>query len=61
MMGYGFFGGFHMVFGLLYIAAVVYFFYLLSSMAKSLRTIADNIGRVSGGERTIREDTTKEP
>lgn len=59
MMGYGFFGGFHMIFGLVYIALIIYFFYLLTSIAKSLRTIAGKVGRI-GGDRIDSENTTKE-
>lgn len=36
-------GGFGIVFGLVYLGAVVYFFFLLSSMAKSLKRIADRM------------------
>jgi len=46
MMGFGYggmmgWGGF--VFVLVYLGLVVYFFYLLTGMAKSLRRIADNL------------------
>lgn len=47
MMGMGFgyggmMGGFGFVFVLVYLGLVVYFFYLLTGIAKSLRRIADS-------------------
>lgn len=40
MMGYGF-NPFAMVFMLVYLGVVIYFFYLLTNMAKSLRRISN--------------------
>jgi hypothetical protein len=51
MSGYGF------VFMLVYLGAVVYFFYLLTSMAKALGRIADRLDKLAslGGEREKQE------
>lgn len=45
--------GFGLAFVLIYLAAVVYFFYLLTGIAKSLRRIADRLDELPslGGER----------
>jgi len=45
MMYGGMMSGFGIVFGLIYLGLVVYFFYLLTSMAKSLTRIANNLDR----------------
>lgn len=53
MMYDGMMSGYGIVFMLVYLGAVVYFFYLLSSIAKSLGRIADRLDRVAslGSER----------
>lgn len=53
MMYDGMMSGYGIVFMLAYLGAVVYFFYLLSSIAKSLGRIADRLDRVAslGSER----------
>lgn len=54
MMYYnGMMSGFGLAFVLIYLAAVVYFFYLLTGIAKSLRRIADRLDELPslGGER----------
>lgn len=47
MMGYGMMGGygFGLIFMLLYLAAVVYFFVLLTQIARSLKRIAASLER----------------
>ncbi|WP_156784630.1 hypothetical protein [Thermosinus carboxydivorans] len=45
MWGYGF-GMFGMIFLLVYLVVVVYFFYLLSTIARSLQRIADRLERL---------------
>lgn len=44
MMGYGMMGGFFpAIFMIIYLAVVAYFFYLLTSITKSLKRIADRV------------------
>ncbi|SDE12785.1 hypothetical protein [Sporomusa acidovorans] len=57
MMYDGMMGGYGLIFMLVYLGLLVYFFYLLSSMAKSLGRIADRLDRLPslGGERKNQE------
>lgn len=44
MMGYGMMGGFFpAIFITIYLVVVIYFFYLLTSITKSLKRIADRV------------------
>lgn len=57
MMYDGMMSGYGLVFMVIYLGAVVYFFYLLASIAKSLGRIADRLDRVASldGEREKQE------
>lgn len=46
MMYDGMMGGFGFVFIFVYLGVVVYFFYLLTSIAKSVRQIADKVDKL---------------
>lgn len=50
MMYDGMMGGFGFLFMLVYFGAVAYFFFLMSSMAKSLGRIANKIDRLSSND-----------
>lgn len=48
--GHSFFGGFGLIFLLVYVAVVAYALYLLTRIADSLKTIAISLERMSAGK-----------